>query len=258
MRRPDEIDETKADLQERMYAWPYHFFLAPPGGRQSLADELHYLGAIDCALDLLMPLRGKSVLDAGCGEGRVTWEVVRRGARVQGVDLSERAITMARMLVPDAQFTVGSLTDLNHLDDDFFDEIVLMEVLEHLPPEERRPCLQELRRVLKSDGKLVVSVPSDRVPVEEKHYQHFSPKSLSETLAGLFHVERVVGCHRKAIWYSIFVRAFDNSFWTVRAPLEALYRRFVQVCSVEKGVQLVALCTPSGSEGGEGARRRTL
>ena len=41
-------------------------------------------------------LRGKRVLDAGCGEGYNTRILARRGTRMTGVDISERMITLAR------------------------------------------------------------------------------------------------------------------------------------------------------------------
>lgn len=41
-------------------------------------------------------LHGKDVLDAGCGEGYNTRILARRGARMTGVDLSERMIALAR------------------------------------------------------------------------------------------------------------------------------------------------------------------
>jgi 2-polyprenyl-3-methyl-5-hydroxy-6-metoxy-1,4-benzoquinol methylase len=232
----------KARLQDSLYTLPYHWFVAPPPPLTSLGDQLHYMGAVDSALDWLMPLSGTSVLDAGCGEGRVSFELVNRGARVWGIDVSEKAIAMARVLVPKAHFSVGSLSDICDVHDGFFDHVVILEVIEHLPESERRAALRELHRVLAPHGTLVLSVPSDIVPVEEKHYLHFSPQLLVETVDGLFRIERLAGCHRKALWYSVLARCIDNRFLTFSALLKAVYGRFIKICPSSRGVQLLALC----------------
>ncbi len=238
---PDAPD--KAELQDSLYALPYHWFVARPSPSTSLGDHLHYMGAIESALDWLMPLKGKAVLDAGCGEGRVSFELVKRGAQVWGVDLSERAIAMARVLVPQAQFSAASLLDLRDVRDGFFDRIVLMEVIEHLPEAERGSALRELHRVLAPDGTLVISVPSDIVPLEEKHYVHFSPQLLADTVDGLFQIRRIIGCHRKTPWYSVLARCIDNRFVIMPALLKAVYGRLIQTCPPRRGVQLLALCS---------------
>jgi len=47
-------------------------------------------------LDLLAPLKGKRVPDAGCGDGTCSLEAAERGAPVTGVDLSEDLPAVAR------------------------------------------------------------------------------------------------------------------------------------------------------------------
>lgn len=47
-------------------------------------------------LDFVGDLRGRQVLDAGCGEGHNTRILARRGARMTGVDISERMIALAK------------------------------------------------------------------------------------------------------------------------------------------------------------------
>jgi magnesium-protoporphyrin O-methyltransferase len=81
-------------------------------------------------------LRGRRVLDAGCGTGALTLELARRGAEVVAIDLSPTLIGLAReRLAPQIQglaveFRVGDMLDpaLGH-----FDHVVAMDSLIHYP-----------------------------------------------------------------------------------------------------------------------------
>lgn len=63
-------------------------------------------------LGLLGELRGREVLDAGCGEGFLARVLVARGAHVTGIDLSPRLIAMARAKDPEGtiSYHVGDLS----------------------------------------------------------------------------------------------------------------------------------------------------
>ncbi|MEM7459762.1 MAG: class I SAM-dependent methyltransferase [Pseudomonadota bacterium] len=111
---------------------------------------------------------GDRVLDLGCGEGRHVHGLYLVGnLDIVGVDLDEGSLKkaadgLATLPKPahDARgnvaFETGDATDLA-FEDDSFDVIICSEVLEHLPDYDA--ALQEIRRVLKPDGKLCISVP---------------------------------------------------------------------------------------------------
>jgi SAM-dependent methyltransferase len=114
------------------------------------------------------PLRdGDCVLDLGCGEGRHAINIyLQANVTAIGVDLSARDLHTARArFVPfeesdNAQKSFYlQVADATHLPftDNTFDKIVCSEVLEHLP--DYQTVLTEIRRVLKPDGLLAVSVP---------------------------------------------------------------------------------------------------
>ncbi len=58
-------------------------------------------------------LRPHSVLDAGCGTGRVARELSRRGIEVVGVDRDPSMIATARRLAPELEWVVGDVADLD-------------------------------------------------------------------------------------------------------------------------------------------------
>lgn len=59
--------------------------------------------------DLIESYRPDSVLDAGCGMGRVAIELWRRGIGVEGVDLDEDLLAFARTDVPQIEWYLGDL-----------------------------------------------------------------------------------------------------------------------------------------------------
>ena len=107
--------------------------------------------------DLLGPLlaalpRGR-VLDAACGTGAVSAQLVALGHDVVGVDVSERMLVRARGAVPEVRFEIGELTSLPLPDDDV-DHVVCSLALTHL--EDLRPFFAEAARVMRPGGHLVV------------------------------------------------------------------------------------------------------
>lgn len=96
---------------------------------------------------------GRTVLDVGCGLGNDLSRFARGGAIVTGVDLSPRAIELAR-----ANFSQRGLQGTFHvmdgealdLPDDSFDVVYCHTVLHFTPHPER--MVREIHRVLKRDG----------------------------------------------------------------------------------------------------------
>ncbi len=96
---------------------------------------------------------GGTVLDVGCGVGRVSALLHERGFEVTGVDISEPFIEKARLLVPDVEFHVADITD-TEFDTGSFDHVVFSWFgLDYLVPEAKRiEALTEIRRILKPSG----------------------------------------------------------------------------------------------------------
>ena len=82
-------------------------------------------------------LRGRTVLDVGCGGGLLAEAMARRGARVTGIDAGETALEVARRhaLENGAVVTYERITaeDLAARDPGAFDVVTCLELLEHVP-----------------------------------------------------------------------------------------------------------------------------
>ena len=92
--------------------------------------------------------RDARVLDAGCGEGVLVQEYAGR-LRIEGVDANYRSEFVRE----------GSVTALPYADD-AFDEVLCLDVLEHLTFDEQPAAIGELFRVVKPGGGALISVPN--------------------------------------------------------------------------------------------------
>ncbi len=99
--------------------------------------------------------RGARVLDVGCGRGVILGSLADRGFEVHGVEISPEA---TRGSDPRAKVRIAPRLADAGFDADFFDEIVIWHVLEHVG--EPRETLAEARRILRPGGRLIVAVPN--------------------------------------------------------------------------------------------------
>ena len=95
-----------------------------------------------------------SVLDAGCGTGRVGRELARRGLDVVGVDLDEAMLATARQKAPDVDWRLADLAtvDLGRS----FDAVVMAgNVMIFLAPGSEAAVVENVARHLEPDGLLI-------------------------------------------------------------------------------------------------------
>lgn len=82
-------------------------------------------------------LSGKHVLDVGCGGGILSESMAQRGATVTGIDLSDKALGVARLHLLESGNQVDyqqiSAEELAGQAADQFDVVTCMEMLEHVP-----------------------------------------------------------------------------------------------------------------------------
>ena len=111
-------------------------------------------------LEFAGDLSGKTVLDAGCGEGHNTRMFARRGAQITGVDLSAKMIEFARAEELREPLGIGyeraSFTDLANFSANSFDAVISTMALMDGP--DFPAAMREFVRVLRPGGTLAYSI----------------------------------------------------------------------------------------------------
>ena len=127
------------------------------------ADVVHFGPDLPSEADLrlLGELRGRRVLDLGCGAGQNSVAMARAGATVIGVDSSAGQLAAARALADSQEVRLelrhGDLADLAFLRADSVDVVLAADVLGYV--EDLGRALRQVHRVLKVGAPLVLSLP---------------------------------------------------------------------------------------------------
>jgi SAM-dependent methyltransferase len=151
-------------------------------------------------LSLLPPVRGKRVLDAGCGPGVCALKLLEEGAEVVGFDCSPKMVELARQRVGDrAEIVQADLRGpLQFAKDRDFD-IVLSSLAMDYVADWNHP-FREFSRVLRPSGCLVFSVghPFDGFYRFRDRANYFRIEAIEEMWTG-FGFEIIVPFHRRPL-----------------------------------------------------------
>ena len=107
--------------------------------------------------DIVHAREGVSVLDLGCGTGKLTARMVEAGHPVTAVDFSGQMLQAAAHNAPGATFVQGELAQVpDLLTGQTFDCIIAVYALHHLPDAEKYALLAALREHLNPEGVIVL------------------------------------------------------------------------------------------------------
>src|SRR5262249_22579414 len=122
-------------------------------------------GALDVAGELGRPARFGSVLDFGCGVGRLSRALAARFERCTAVDVSPRMLDVATRLnedLPNIEVVLNDRPDLGLFESGSFDLVYSSIVLQHLRSRaEIERFVSELVRLTAADGIAVFQVPNE-------------------------------------------------------------------------------------------------
>lgn len=156
--------------------------------RKVWTKDLYYEKAGEGSLDFDHPAmkklvevaRGKKrILDMGAGEGSRLNKLIRRGQEGWGIDISPKAIEIAKKKYPGLNFRIGNLSKLPYRKESF-DLVYSAFVFEHL--DNPKKAVMEGMRVLKKNGNFLIVAPNFGAP--NRASPPFRGNRLSKLISG--------------------------------------------------------------------------
>jgi len=154
--------DGEAPVSSSLYTEEY-FLHACEGYQEFVTSEGEHLSRrLNAAFKLAAVEPGMKVLDVGCGRGEILRHCAKLGAHAYGIDYAVVAVRMSQDVVNNATGAPGK-TGVAQADAKMlpfpsahFDRALLFDVVEHLHPWELQKALEEVHRVLKPEGRLIV------------------------------------------------------------------------------------------------------
>ena len=116
-----------------------------------------YQELLETICDELEIKPGEKILEAGCGTGNLALKIKERGAKVVGLDNCQEALDIYRKKDPTAELVLADLAKKLPFPDNYFDKIASNNTLYILSKKQQLKTLQELYRILKPAGRIVLS-----------------------------------------------------------------------------------------------------
>jgi len=164
-------------------------------------------------------LKGKVVLDAGCGNGFFIPNLLKgKPKKVIGIDISKWLIEIAKRKITakNVEFYQMDLTKKLDFEDNFFDVVVSYNVLQEI--KNISTPLREMRRVLKQNGRLVISITH---PLYHLFVSGLETKDLPifEALRRYAKIEPI---------HSTAIKGFEKFFVVYRKPISYYVNEIVK------------------------------
>ena len=147
------------------------------GGIFNLENENFFKNAYLKFKDLLGNIKGKTILDVGCGKGSLSFYLAKRGANVIGIDLSQNFIEFCQKEVKRRKLNIDFKVmnaQIPDFEDESFDIIVGFRIIHHLP--DINLFFKECKRILRKKGYIVFIEPLKKNPIVEFNRKFFAPK----------------------------------------------------------------------------------
>lgn len=167
---------------------------------------------------------GMKVLDIGCGRGEIVNACSKLGACTFGIDYSSAAVHISRL--GEESNNQVSLADAKNLPfpPHYFDRILMLDVVEHLFPWELEKTFQQVLRVLKHDGLMVIHTAPNvwydlyaypfvrlfRIILGQGHLYPANPRALNVSVNLDVHVNEQSAL---SMWLNLRKSGFNSKVW---------------------------------------------
>lgn len=126
------------------------------------------------------------VLEIGCGLGRGINLLLSKCNSYTALDKNEQLIKHLQQKYPDGRFIAHYIPPMKKLTNESFDFVICFQVIEHIKNDQL--LVQEIHRVLKPKGKLIISTPNIKQSLTRNpwHIREYTAESLEKLLAQFF------------------------------------------------------------------------
>lgn len=119
-----------------------------------------------CSYKKKLGSAGVKVLDLGCGNGRHLWLGAKEGFSVSGIDLSQKAIALAKQWLekenlPYDDLRSGDASKPLPYEDNFFDIVISYGALDHISIADAASAVREVKRILKPNGTIFLKLEAN-------------------------------------------------------------------------------------------------
>jgi 2-polyprenyl-6-hydroxyphenyl methylase/3-demethylubiquinone-9 3-methyltransferase len=188
---------------------------------------LHQINPLRLRLiDNTASLKGRKVLDVGCGGGILSESMAVKGAQVTGVDLGKELLDVADLHSLDTGVSVNyqhiSVEDLATKEPESFDTVTCMEMLEHVP--DPGSIIKACSALVKPGGYVFLSTLNR------------NPKSYLLSIVG---AEYLLGMLPKGTHdYASFIKPSELAAWCREVNLELLDSRGIEYNLLSKSFSM--------------------
>ena len=104
--------------------------------------------------------------------------------------------------------------------ENYFDYIILSEVIEHMPDTAINKNIDLIHKILKNGGEIIVTAPHENIPVHKKHYRHYNSENLLKNFPSQkFELLEKKFLFKKNIFITILRKIFFNRYFLINSNL---------------------------------------
>lgn len=158
-------------------------------------------------------LKGKKILDIGCGTGRESKYFSEHGFDTTGIDLCSNLLKIATEKAPNAKFIQMDLRKLD-FPKNSFDGIWAYASILHIPKKDAKRTLMGFNRVLKKGGLIFISLKQGKVerfvkyneyPGKKRFFAFYSERELKNLVLSCgLKILKLVTYKRKSMWMALY------------------------------------------------------
>jgi ubiquinone/menaquinone biosynthesis C-methylase UbiE len=142
-----------------------YFFTECEGYKQFLSSKgLKLSRRLLKIYNRVIDIKPERVLDFGCGRGELALNIALSDIESYAIDISDDAIYLAKDIKnywiksnPQMKLNISKFNGKNfEFEDNFFDLVILSDIIEHLDNDEINKYLTEIKRILKQGGHIII------------------------------------------------------------------------------------------------------